>query len=67
MSICLDETANLAVPKGNKIYDLKTQLSMKKRNDSIMVVCKKQFIYDFFLAFFSVASILIVYFEVLFI
>lgn len=67
MSMCLDETANLAVPKSNKIYDLKSQLSMKKRNDSIIVTCKKQFIYDFFLALFSVASILVVYFEVLFI
>ena len=61
----LDETNNLAPLKTNKIYDLKSQLSMRKRSEDILVACRRQFINDLLLAAFSLSSILILYFAVI--
>lgn len=49
--------------KSNKIYDLRAQLSLKKRKDNIYSVSKSQFYNDLFLTIFSLISVIIVYFE----
>ena len=66
MSGFLDETRHVSkILNTNKIYDLKSQLTLKKRGEDMIALCKKQFINDLFLAIIAISSILIVYFEVM--
>lgn len=66
MSINPDELTKLDNNKNfgysGKIYDLRSQLSLKRRNDVSSSLSKRQFINDLILNILAITSVFIVYF-----